>query len=226
MIDTQRNLLIGVLALQCHLVTSEGLVAALEKWIQDKRRALDLILLEQGALDDKSHKTLLALVDRHLAQHGNVIDQSLAVFSIVPALKIELLRIEDNDLRKAVSQLSLGDDSSAHAVATLDATVPATQQRTSEETPNTNAMHHAETMLFSADAQTVSTGKSIPAKTLRYRTLRPHAKGGLGEVFLAQDQELNREVALKEIQLRHAGRKDSRARFLLCLLYTSPSPRD
>ena len=50
---------------------------------------------------------------------------------------------------------------------------------------------------------------------LRYRILRPHAKGGLGEVFLAQDKELNREVALKEIQARHAGRKDSRARFML-----------
>jgi serine/threonine protein kinase len=49
----------------------------------------------------------------------------------------------------------------------------------------------------------------------RFRILRPHAKGGLGEVFVAHDEELNRPVALKEIQARHAGNRDSRGRFLL-----------
>jgi hypothetical protein len=51
--------------------------------------------------------------------------------------------------------------------------------------------------------------------TFRYRVLRPHAKGGLGEVFVALDQELHREVALKEIQAVHAGNADSRGRFVL-----------
>jgi formylglycine-generating enzyme required for sulfatase activity/tRNA A-37 threonylcarbamoyl transferase component Bud32 len=50
---------------------------------------------------------------------------------------------------------------------------------------------------------------------LRFRPLRPHAKGGLGEVFVALDGELNREVALKEIRAQHADNADSRARFLL-----------
>src|SRR5207248_1681334 len=58
---------------------------------------------------------------------------------------------------------------------------------------------------------------SVPGPTagLRYRILRAHAKGGLGEVSVAEDQELHREVALKEIQERHAHDPISRGRFLL-----------
>ena len=47
----------------------------------------------------------------------------------------------------------------------------------------------------------------------RFKVLRPLARGGLGEVFVARDQELHREVALKLIQDRHASDPGSRARF-------------
>jgi serine/threonine protein kinase len=50
---------------------------------------------------------------------------------------------------------------------------------------------------------------------LRYRPERFHAKGGLGEVWLAQDQELHRDVALKRIQSRYRDDVESRRRFLL-----------
>src|SRR5262249_30080 len=49
----------------------------------------------------------------------------------------------------------------------------------------------------------------------RYRVLRPHARAGLGEVFVAEDTELHRPVALKQLQRHHADNAQSRKRFVL-----------
>jgi serine/threonine-protein kinase len=53
------------------------------------------------------------------------------------------------------------------------------------------------------------------AAVRRFRIVQPLQKGGLGQVSLARDEELHREVALKEILPKHADSSDARQRFLM-----------
>lgn len=48
----------------------------------------------------------------------------------------------------------------------------------------------------------------------RFRKLNLHAVGGLGEIYLARDEQLVREVALKELQHQHADTPGKRDRFV------------
>jgi len=57
--------------------------------------------------------------------------------------------------------------------------------------------------------------RSAASNGHRYRRLRVHARGGLGQVYVAEDTELHREVAVKEIQPERADDPSSRSRFLM-----------
>src|SRR5687767_15776608 len=48
----------------------------------------------------------------------------------------------------------------------------------------------------------------------RFKVVRLHAKGGLGQVSLARDEKLNRRVALKEIRPDKRANPEIRRRFL------------
>ncbi len=76
-----------------------------------------------------------------------------------------------------------------------------------------------DTYLVSTPLTTGRSGPSSPSITkpsgvVRYHPIRMHAKGGLGIVYLAKDDEFGRAVALKEIRPQYSKDRSSQDRFV------------
>jgi serine/threonine-protein kinase len=66
-----------------------------------------------------------------------------------------------------------------------------------------------------ATSKGASRGREFATSRAEYRDLRFHAAGALGEVFMAHDTKLNREVALKFLKPSRGRDPESRRRFFL-----------
>ena len=66
-VDADRNLLVGVLALQMGFVSREELIAVIGAWALDRRRPLEQVLADRGLLSESHRRVLEPLVQVHLA---------------------------------------------------------------------------------------------------------------------------------------------------------------
>ena len=67
----------------------------------------------------------------------------------------------------------------------------------------------------SASSEDVEASGSLSVSNLRLRKIRSHAKGGFGEVSLARDEQIKRDVALKELQARYRDSEERKKQFVL-----------
>ena len=154
-------------------------------WIVQKTKPLGEFLVERQSIAARDYALLKAIAEEHVANRGAPSAKGLTA-SLGPLDSVQ------NDLAK------LADPEIQGAVARLIAM----QRLAQAEQPTLPPQGHAEEGLLHRPQD-------------RFELIKQHAWGGLGEVYVAYDRELNREVALKRLQERHAGGADSRIRFLL-----------
>jgi serine/threonine-protein kinase len=191
-----RNLLFGILALQMDFINRDALIRAMNAWVLEKVKPLGQVLFEQGALSAEAREGLERIVELHLGAHGGDPERSLAAAGTPEPVRRELERLADPDLHASLAHVSAAMP--GESVTRRDYPGSATPPVPNEAPDRTNAP---------------SVGTPTSAG-LRFRILRPHAEGGLGTVSVALDEELNREVALKEIRVECADEPQSRARFV------------
>ncbi len=200
----------------------ESLVQRFEEaWQHGGRPALDDYLLADNfpALVELVHVDLerrlkageACRVETYLAQYPRLAEEADVLLDLVAA-EYRLRRRHEPDLGPAEYLRRFPGHRAGLAERLAEPPVPGTDppagpaRRPADES---TAVSGAGGPVLGPPAPAAAPGRS------RYRPLRFHARGALGEVFVAEDEEFHREVALKRIQKRYADDADSRRRFLL-----------
>jgi tRNA A-37 threonylcarbamoyl transferase component Bud32 len=175
--DTDRNLLFGVLALQAGLLDNNQFAEACTAWGARKDTPLADLLLERGWLTPEDQSHVQYLLERKLRKHEGDAAAGLAAVASAAPLRA-LADVPDPDVQQTLVNLPPHDQSSP-------------QRPTSSRWP-----------------------AAQPAAPERYALLQLHAQGGIGRVWRARDEDLGREVALKELRPEQAETPASVARFV------------
>ncbi|MCY3016172.1 MAG: serine/threonine-protein kinase [Planctomycetota bacterium] len=165
-------------------VTDGPLDLACQARRRDPSRELADILVAQGAIDDRNRALIEEIVESHLALHAGNAEACFA--GILDKGWVPAALLADGSDPPTAAGAPMG----------LEPPVVAWQEG------NADAL-----------TETVTLG-SYTSGGSRYELLERKFSGGMGEVWIARDRELNREVLLKQVLPKLAENVRNRGRFL------------
>jgi tetratricopeptide (TPR) repeat protein/tRNA A-37 threonylcarbamoyl transferase component Bud32 len=122
-VDTDRNLLFGVLALQADLITGDQFAEACSAWAARKTVPLADLLVERGWLEASDRADIEKLLERKLRKHGGEARESLAEVT-TDQVRQSLAGVDDPEVRRTFTP-----PPQAHVLIATTDQVPETGER-------------------------------------------------------------------------------------------------
>jgi len=123
-VDTDRNLLFGVLALQADLLDADHFIKACTLWTTRKETSLPSLLIELGWITPTDKADVERLLERKLKKHGG--DPKAGLADVANHIKRSLAALQDEDIQRSL--VGLPEPDNLTTIETVDL-VPSSQER-------------------------------------------------------------------------------------------------
>ncbi len=196
------NLLLVLLAYQNGLIShAEVLELAAQTRGADEFAAAEA-LIDRSLLEQDELTALEGLRDLYLRRFGNDFSKAIAALQGIDDIRGELAVASPAPIALDATRSIAPSDLEATTAADSAATNPALDITSDQGS-------------FSIDISPSLRSALQQRESMdRFRVLKEHARGGLGVVYLAEDGDFRREVALKQIRVDRADDEVHRAKFI------------
>lgn len=177
-----RNLLLGVIAVQLKYVSAQQLAAAAGAWASETSSDLGQVMVELGFINETNLELLNKLLESKIEEHGGDANATLASFGGEQAVH-----------ESFAASIQVTEDGIEQSVIDLGSEI--------EEDKKSQMQQLAIGEIDSTKNLTVE----HPG---RYNIIGEHGRGAIGRILVAFDRHIGREVAQKELITEHTSSPD------------------